>query len=71
MGTVLRLICARVCTDLYETFLIGLYYLMTLSFKFYKDPSFGYIDICITSSFNSKQFAVWDNLYEHKTNNKV
>ena len=39
---------ARVCTDLYKKNLFGLYYLMNLNFKFHKDPSFSYGDICKT-----------------------
>ena len=46
--TGLSLLYTLVCTGLYETFLFGLYYLMNLSFKFYKDPSFSFGDICKT-----------------------
>ena len=44
----LRLVCARVCTDLYENFCVSFYYLMNLSLKFYKDRSFRCRDICKT-----------------------
>ena len=41
--------CGRVCARIFtKLFLFGLYYLMNLSFKFYKDPSFSYSDICKT-----------------------
>ena len=41
--------CARVCAWIFtKLFSFGLYYLMNLSFKFYKDPSFSYGDICKT-----------------------
>ena len=42
-------LCACVCARLFtKLFFLGLYYLVNLSFKFYKDPSFGYGDICKT-----------------------
>ena len=53
----LRLVCARVCTDLYIKFFVipllsyelnYLNYLMNLSFKFHNNPSFRYGDISKT-----------------------
>ena len=41
--------CARVCARIFsKLFSFGLFYLMNLSFKSYKDPSFSYGDICKT-----------------------
>ena len=50
-------VCARIFT---KNHLIIPYYLMNISLKFHKDPSFRYGDICKTiTAFKSHQFSMY------------
>ena len=53
--------CVRVCARIFtKNLLIIFYYLMNISLKFYKDPSFRCGDICKTVlTFKSHQFSMY------------
>ena len=54
-------LCALVCVQIFtKNLLIILYYLMNISLKFHKDPSFRCGDICKTVlTFKSHQFSMY------------
>ena len=64
--------CVRVCARIFtKNLLIIFYYLMNISLKFYKDPSFRCGDICKTVlTFKSHQFSMYFSYFYSYTPQK-
>ena len=61
-------VCARIFTKNQQTIL---YYLMNITLKFHKDPSFRYGDICKTVlTFKSHQFSMYFPYFHSYTTQK-